>query len=202
MASVHRTWHAQDEGRDLDLEALPVRCRHLVVTMHRSERCAQWTPRRVLERVTGFEHGLFADDSSALHDFDFAFGVGDDPRSIQQLHGARAFIRDADGVRIEPATLLDVTVIGAKLGLDANADPTGASFWFGHDGLPGTCCPDPQAVAPGARGLVRGLDADRQGPRFSWQIAPSLGKYRPSGLGLFPVGTAVLEGRHLVRRTH
>jgi len=105
--------------------ALAARDHHMIGAAHHAGLRLQRTPRRVLERLAGPQHGLFSDDSRAAHLFDVAGRVGDDPVARHELHRLAAFVRDAHGVVEEPLVVERVRVLGRVSRLDFDAHVVG-----------------------------------------------------------------------------
>lgn len=119
---------AKLEESDLGFEAGSVFARHLVGTAHRPEWCRERATRGVLERLSGFEGGLFAHNPGAVDFFGFPGCVENQPISIDQFDTVFGFIGDGDRIKEEPLALLRRGVLFGVARANAHANALGHGF--------------------------------------------------------------------------
>lgn len=125
---MNRSGLNQLEEADFRFESPAVLSLHLEGTGHRSEGRWQGASGGVFEALPGLQCRLFADDSGAMHFFGMAGSVHDGPMPVDQLDGSLAFVRNADGVKEEPAAARRVAVLRRKASADLHADALGFGF--------------------------------------------------------------------------
>src|SRR5690606_15763311 len=99
----------QGEASDSGLKGFAIFLQHLVAALHGAEGSLERTARGVFETLAFLQHRLLAHHSRPTHLFDLSVGIGDDPVTVEQLHGVAPLIGDANSV---PKTPLASTVVG------------------------------------------------------------------------------------------
>jgi hypothetical protein len=122
----------QRKGRDLDIKLIGRLIDHLVGSMHWSKGSREGTAWGVFKALAGSEHGLFANDARTLDLFHFSHAVGDNPMAAHELHCVVAFVRNVDGVKKKPLTVLRAGAARVILRLDAHPDVSCCGFWGEH----------------------------------------------------------------------
>ena len=106
------------EGRNGDLEALPVLGDHAIFADHHAARGRQRAARGVAESFAGPDGRLFADHAGAAHLLLAPLGVGDAPMALEERDRLVAEIGDLDVVTPEVAALVRIGTVRLEGRLD------------------------------------------------------------------------------------
>jgi hypothetical protein len=95
-------WTVEREHRNLDIEALTILVtdfgHHSVTASHETRRGVQRNAAGILERFSGLNHRLFADNAGTAHFLSLPGTVGDDPMTALKLDGRVPAVPDLNRI--------------------------------------------------------------------------------------------------------